>query len=266
MPDGGLATIPGVEALRAVDGPLFAVIGVFDGLHRGHQYLLRHLVLEADGRSARPTVITFDHHPDEVILGAAPPLLLDPADRLRLLGEAGVEVVVIQHFDAAVRATEYDDFLHLITARTRLAGLLMTPDARFGHDRRGSPETVAELGRRDGFDLVVVPPFEVEGRSVRSADIRAAIAAGDLATAERLLGRPYSIVGRAARHDGAAGTLVTSVPPRAVPPDGVWPGLIRPWPDRGGASTVAADVRLEDGELRVMHDIAGTVEVAFATG
>ena len=64
-------------------------------------------------------MITFDAHPDEVILGAAPPLLLDPAERLRLLGEAGVDVVVVQHFDAALRATAYDAFVHRITARTR---------------------------------------------------------------------------------------------------------------------------------------------------
>ena len=110
MPDGSPVTIAGVDGLGRDDGPIFAVIGVFDGIHLGHRYLLRHLVLEAAAH-ARATVITFDSHPDEVILGAAPPLLLDPVDRLRMLGEAGVEVVVVQHFDAALRATEYDDFI-----------------------------------------------------------------------------------------------------------------------------------------------------------
>ena len=197
MPDGGRdpVTIGGVDGLARDDGPIFAVIGVFDGIHRGHQYLLRHLDLQAAAHHARPTVITFDAHPDEVILGAAPPLLLDPEERLRLLGEAGVEVVVVQHFDAALRATEYDAFLERITARTRLAGLLMTPDAAFGHDRRGTPETVAALGASQGFDLVVRPPFLVDGRPVRSSDVRAAIAAGDLAEAERLLGRPHAVTG-----------------------------------------------------------------------
>jgi riboflavin kinase/FMN adenylyltransferase len=195
VPDGELARIDGVDRLGAGHGPIFAVIGVFDGLHLGHQYLLRHLVDESGQRHARPTVITFDSHPDEVILGAAPPLLLDPADRLRLLGEAGVGVVVVQHFDAALRATEYDDFVHRITSRTRLAGLLMTPDAAFGHDRRGTPETVGALGAREGFDVVVVAPFEVDGRSVRSSDVRAAISGGHLDEAERLLGRPHAVTG-----------------------------------------------------------------------
>jgi riboflavin kinase/FMN adenylyltransferase len=193
--DRGPLPVAGVEGLRATDGPIFAVIGVFDGIHRGHRYLLRHLDLEADRRRARPAVITFDAHPDEVILGAAPPLLLDADERLRLLGDAGVEIVVVQHFDAALRATEYDAFIGRITSRTRLAGLLMTPDAAFGHDRRGTPETVAALGAQQGFDLVVVPPLLVDGHAVRSSDIRAAIAAGDLAGAEALLGRPHAALG-----------------------------------------------------------------------
>jgi riboflavin kinase / FMN adenylyltransferase len=195
VPDRDPVTVAGVEGLRSGDGPIFAVIGVFDGIHRGHQYLLRHLHLQAEQHQARPTVITFDAHPDEVILGAAPPLLLDPAERLRLLGEARVEVVVVQHFDSALRATEYDEFLGRITSRTRLAGLLMTPDAAFGHDRRGTPETVAALGERQGFDLVVRPPFLIDDRPVRSSDIRAAIADGSLDEAEHLLGRPHAVSG-----------------------------------------------------------------------
>ncbi len=229
MPDRPIEVHGGVDALQPEHGPLFAVIGVFDGIHLGHQYLLRHLVDEARGRSARPSVVTFDSHPDEVILGVAPPLILDPMERVRMLEDAGVEVVVIQHFDAALRSTEYDSFIRRISARTRLSGLLMTPDAAFGHDRRGTPEAVRALGERDGFDLVVVPTFALDGRSVRSSDVRAAIVAGDLEAAERLLGRPYSIVGET----GPSGTLRFEMPV-ATPPAGEYrvsvkqqPGTIR---------------------------------------
>jgi riboflavin kinase / FMN adenylyltransferase len=215
MPDASVTVVAGVDELEAPDGPLFAVIGVFDGIHLGHQYLLRHLVTEARSRRARPSVITFDSHPDEILVGAAPPLLLDPEERIRLLEEAGVEVIVVQHFDAALRMTEYDDFIHRIAARTRLAGLLMTPDAAFGHDRRGTPDAVAALGAADGFDLVVAPPFEIDGRAVRSSDIRSAIGSGALGRAEELLGRPYSIV--ATCRDG--GSLGFGMPV-ALPPAG----------------------------------------------
>jgi riboflavin kinase/FMN adenylyltransferase len=208
MSDAAIDVVGGVDGLREEHGPLFAVIGVFDGIHLGHRYLLGRLVEEARSRGARPCVITFDSHPDEILVGAAPPLLLDPAERVRMLGEAGVEVVVVQHFDAALRSTEYDEFIHRITSRTPLAGILMTPDAAFGHDRRGTPDAVGALGELDGFDLVVAPPFALDGRSVRSSDVRTAIAAGDFRTAQRLLGRPYAVVGEVGRD----GTLRFDMP------------------------------------------------------
>jgi riboflavin kinase/FMN adenylyltransferase len=190
-----MRTVTGRTELGPEDGPLVAVVGVFDGLHLGHAYLVEHLIAEARRRAARPTVITFDAHPDAVLLGHAPPLLMDPGERLERLGDAGVEVVVVEHFDDALRRTPYDVFIDGITSRCGLAALVMTPDAAFGHDRAGTPATLAELGRRTGFEVVVVPPFALDGREIRSSDIRAAIAAGDVAAAERLLGRPYAVVG-----------------------------------------------------------------------
>jgi riboflavin kinase/FMN adenylyltransferase len=227
--------VEGVEGLNAGHGRLFLVIGVFDGLHRGHAYLLDHLTREAAKRDARPAVITFDHHPDEVIRGSAPPLLLHPAERLELFEDAGVAVTVVQHFDEAVRRTPYDAFVGAIGSRVDLAGFLMTPDAAFGFERRGTPEAVAELGRRDGFDVVVVPPFTLDGRPVRSSEIRSAIAAGDLATAKELLGREITMTGLA-RSDGR-GTALEFDMPVALPPAGTY-----------RASTDGRDVELEVDE------------------
>lgn len=220
----------GRTGLSADDGPLLVAVGVFDGLHRGHAWLLDHLVREALARDARPAVITFDAHPDAVLLGHAPPLLMDPAERLERLAGAGVELVVVEHFDDALRKTPYDAFIAGITDRCPLVGLVMTPDAAFGHERAGTPPAVAALGDRDGFEVVVVPPFALDGREVRSSDIRAAIGAGDLATAERLLGRPYALVGTT---DGAG--RVTFEMPVALPPPGRYA-------TRRGALVVADDV------------------------
>ena len=161
--------VQGVDALRPSLGPVFVVIGVFDGMHLGHGYLLEHLASEARRRDAEPTVITFDHHPDEVLMGRAPALLLDPDERLERLEAAGVAVTVVQHFDKALRETPYDRFIERIRAHVELNGFLMTPDAAFGFERRGTPATVTELGARDGFDVVVVPPFTLEGEEVREA-------------------------------------------------------------------------------------------------
>ena len=212
--------VAGVASLRPEHGPVFAVIGVFDGLHRGHRYLLEHLVREAAARDARPTVITFDHHPDEVLTGTAPPLLLDPDERLERLASARVAVTVVQHFDEVVRRTPYAAFIEAIRSRTALAGLLMTPDAAFGFERRGTPDAVAELGVGEGFDVVVVPTFDLDGRSIRSSDIRSAIASGDLGAAGELLGRPVSLRGRS-----VDGRLAFDWP-LALPPDGDYPCVV----------------------------------------
>ena len=211
--------VEGVDALRPDVGPVFVVVGVFDGLHIGHAYLLRHLVSEAAARAARPTVITFDHHPDEVLVGQAPPLLLDPVERLERLEAAGVEVTVVQHFDAALRSTPYDAFVEGIRSHVALTGFLMTPDAAFGFERRGTPAALASLGARAGFEVVVVPPFTIDGQDVRSSTIRAAIAAGDLATAGALLGRPVTMSGTVGDSADGGSRLIFELP-MALPPDG----------------------------------------------
>jgi riboflavin kinase/FMN adenylyltransferase len=208
----------GIERLEASLGRLFAVVGVFDGLHRGHAYLLEALVREAAVRGARPAVVTFDHHPDEVITGTAPPLLCDPAERLERLADAGVAVTVVQHFDRALRETPFDRFVRSIAERTQLAGFLMTPDSAFGFQRGGTPATVAALGQQLGYEVAIVPPFSLDGRPVSSSEIRAAIAAGQLAAAARLLGRPYAVVGRGSR--ASRDPVLTFDMPVALPPPG----------------------------------------------
>jgi riboflavin kinase/FMN adenylyltransferase len=242
--------VTGVDGLRAGHGPIFAVIGVFDGLHRGHVYLLDHLVREALRRAARPTVITFDHHPDEVLTGSAPPLLLHPDERLERLADAGVEVTVVQHFDDAVRRTPYDTFLETIRSRTSLAGLLMTPDAAFGYERAGTPAAIGLLGERDGFDLVVIDPFTIDGTPVRSTDIRSAIERGDLAGARRLLGRPVGLRGE------CAADRVSFEWPMAMPPDGSYAARVdgRPAMVTVHAATVRLPEGMPDGTVRLEFD------------
>lgn len=242
-----MKTVAGVEALRPEHGPIFAVVGVFDGLHQGHVYLLDHLVREALARDARPCVITFDHHPDEVLTGSAPPLLLHPDERLDRLAEAGVDIIVMQHFDDSVRRTTYDDFIATIRRGTELGGLLMTPDSAFGFQRRGTAEAVGALGREEGFDVVVIDPFSLDGSPVSSSEIRKAIERGDLATAERLLGRPVGLRGEL--RDGVA----TFDWPMAMPPDGDYRGRIdgRPANMTVQDGTVRLGLPMEDGPFRL---------------
>jgi len=240
----------GVERLAPSLGPVFVVVGVFDGLHLGHAYLLRHLVAEAARHGADPMVITFDHHPDQILIGNAPPLLIDPNERLERLAAAGVAVTVVQHFDDDLRRTSYDTFIEQIRARLELRGFVMTPDAAFGFERRGTPEALATLGERDGFEVVVVPPFDLDGRHVRSSEIRDLIRGGDLAGAAQLLGRPVTLTGAL----DATGLLGFELP-MAVPPDGRYEVTV------AGLPTVG-DVR--DGEIHLPKSTTtGRVSVAF---
>lgn len=238
----------GLAHLPTSEEPVFVVIGVFDGLHLGHAYLLEHLVSEAQRRSARPVVITFDHHPDEILTGSAPPLLCDPDERLERLAASGVDTTVVAHFDQQLRETTYDAFVEMIAARAPIAGFLMTPDAAFGYKRAGTPATLARLGERVGFEVVVVPPFELDGRAVRSTDVRKAIAAGDLATAAALLGRAHCVVGQAVDRASGPGSLLRFPLPVALPPDGAYEVEVGPVHatavDR--ASIEAGSVWLED--------------------
>jgi riboflavin kinase / FMN adenylyltransferase len=262
--DQGMRVVHGVQQLTSDVGPVFVVIGVFDGLHLGHAYLLRHLVDEAGSRQAAPTVITFDHHPDEVLTGKAPPLLLDPRERLDRLSAAAVRVTVVEHFDEALRQTPYDAFVERIRERVDLRGFLMTPDAAFGYERRGTPETLAELGDRLGFDVAVVPPFSLAGRAVRSSEIRSEIAAGNLAAAAELLGRPISYTGTVA-DEGPDGVGLEFELPLALPPAGEYAGTVdgqtcRLRIDRG-IVYLRADVAL--GALVTVH-VTGEVTAALA--
>ena len=254
--------LAGVASLRPEHGPLLLVVGVFDGLHRGHAYLLRELRRASARMGVAPAVLTFDHHPDEIVAGAAPPLLCDPDERLARLAQAGVEVTIVEHFDEALRRTPYDAFVESIQARTRLAGLLMTPDAAFGHERRGTPATLAALGARAGFQVVVVPPFEIDGRQVRSAEIRSAIASGDLAAARALLGRRVAVTGEIAGRTraGQAGTLRFAVPV-ALPPPGRYAATLEPaiTPGAPPARPHAVLVRVDQAGTLDVHARAGAL-------
>ena len=268
---GPRPVVYGVSALRPEHGPLLVVVGVFDGLHRGHAYLLRELRRAAGRLGAVPAVLTFDHHPDEIIAGAAPPLLCDPDERLARFVRAGVAVTIVQHFDEALRRTPYDAFVESIRARTGLAGFLMTPDAAFGHERHGTPTALAVLGERDGFAVVVVPPFDLGGRPVRSTEIRTAIATGDLVTARALLGRRVAVTGEIAdrSRDGREAALRFGVPV-ALPPAGAYAATLEPAiaprdsPGRPRAATVHVG---RDGTLRARSrsgmPVRGRVRIAF---
>jgi len=231
-----MEVVAGIDELTPDLGRLHLAVGVFDGLHRGHQYLLRELRKAAARAGARPAIVTFDAHPEEVIEGLAPPLLCDPDERLVRLEAAGIEVAVVQHFDHALRTTTYDEFVARIASHVDLAGFAMTPDAAFGFERHGTPEALTELGARKGFAVTLVSSYLLDGEQVRSSEIRRRVTAGDLAGARRLLGRPLDVTGTIEAAEGidgataATGQRLTFDVPVCLPPDGTYAVLLgRGW-------------------------------------
>ena len=265
--------VPGVDELRPEMGRLYVAVGVFDGLHRGHLFLLRELRHAAARANARPAVITFDAHPEEVVLGLAPALLCDPDERLVRLAAAGAEVTVVQHFDHALRTTTYQEFVARIRRRVDLAGFVMTPDAAFGYGRQGTPEALTLLGREEGFEVAVVHSLLLDGEQVRSSEIRKRVTAGDLVAAGRMLGRPLSVTGRIEEMAGVEDAVrIRFDLPVVLPPDGRYSVLVgAPWQadapplraDRAATAVVEGEcLRLEDGSWAASPE---RLRVVFAT-
>ncbi|MET0772878.1 MAG: FAD synthetase family protein [Candidatus Limnocylindrales bacterium] len=172
-----------------------ATVGVFDGVHLGHVHVLERLRALAEELRAVPVAITFEPHPQAVITGRAPDLICDPQDKVARMADAGAGVVVVQRFDEAFRSQTAEAFLERLARGRELVGLVMSHESAFGRDRQGTVDTVQRLAARDGWRLVEVDTLEVDGAPVSSSRIRACLGAGDLAAAERMLGRAYRVPG-----------------------------------------------------------------------
>lgn len=168
-------------------------IGVFDGVHLGHQTILRANVERARDLGARPTVVTFARHPKKVLLGRAPRTLTSLEHRLELFRRAGIEHTVALRFDEELRETSARDFVDGLLVRGLGArAFVLGFDSKFGKDRAGTPEFLMELGHR----VQVVGKVSVGDRAISSTAIREAVELGDLAGASRMLGRPVTLYGQ----------------------------------------------------------------------
>ncbi|MBL7140645.1 MAG: bifunctional riboflavin kinase/FAD synthetase, partial [Planctomycetes bacterium] len=180
----------------AVKGGVLTV-GVFDGVHLGHQAVLGRTVARAGDLGAAATVFTFHPHPLEVLQpGEAPPLIQTFGQKLEMMRAVGVAAVLWPRDTAGILAMTPEGFIRTV-ARDALAVRAMVEGQgfRFGAGGAGDPALLADLGRACGFDVEFVGAVEVDGRRVSSTRIREAIAAGRVDEAGRCLGRPYSYVG-----------------------------------------------------------------------
>jgi riboflavin kinase/FMN adenylyltransferase len=204
-------------------------VGTFDGVHRGHQEIVHQLSTKAHQLGNQAIVLTFYPHP-AVVLGKRPDpfYLTNPDERAALLSEFGADVVITLQFDHQLASTTAHDFISRLDRHLGMRHLVVGQGFALGKDREGNAERLAELGIEFGYTLEVFPPIQIEGETVSSSRIRAALADGDVNLVTHLLGRPFTVSGRVIPGDGRGHTI--GIPTanldlwaeRAIPKAGVY--------------------------------------------
>lgn len=222
---------------RGQPGGSVVSIGVFDGVHLGHQAILAANRVRARELGASPTVVTFRGHPKGVLLGHEPRTLTSLQHRLDLFRRCGIEHTLVLTFDQHLRDVSAEEFVsRFLVEGLRARAFVLGFDSKFGHDRRGTPAWLRDAG----FDVTIVERVLVGERAVSSTAIREAVELGDLEGARRMLGRPVSVLGTVVRGDAIGRTLGfptanLDLHHELHPPPGVYFGWVRRVP----ASTAA---------------------------
>lgn len=257
--------------LAAAGRPVALAIGVFDGVHLGHQEVIRRTVAAARRADGPAVVATFDRHPNAIVAPErTPPAILPASLRLRAFAALGVDATWLIRFDAAFSRQTGEEFVRrLVAGFGRVAHICVGRDFHFGWRRSGDVDLLRRLGEQLGFTTEAVPPQTLAGRTLSSTGVRELIRQGALDEAARWLGRPYQLAGPVVRGDGLGRklgfpTANLEVSGLQLPPPGVhaaW--ALRPegWQPAvmniGTRPTVAAAA----GELRVeVHVLTGRGE------
>ncbi len=214
--------------------PSAVAVGVFDGLHRGHQHVLAEVCALSSAATAAATAVTFDPHPATVLDPPHAPHLLGTIDqRLEGMARLGMDQVRVVHFDHALASESAEEFIErVLVAQLRAHDVVVGEDFRFGHERRGDVTLLRAHGERLGFR---VHPARIEGDEDRwsSTAVRAALTRGDLERANRILGRPFTLRGVVVRGDARGATLgfatanLESDARQQLPARGVYAGAAR---------------------------------------
>ncbi|MBI2983282.1 MAG: bifunctional riboflavin kinase/FAD synthetase [Chloroflexi bacterium] len=225
-------------------GPLHLAIGVFDGVHRGHQQLIVVLRTAAERDGALPIAATFDPLPIQVLAPGAPPsALTDAAERAELLARAGAEAVVLFPSSASFLGIPAREFVSRLAAAGDVRRIVVGPDFHFGHQREGDVALLRHLGGERGWTVEVIAPVMADGTVISSTRIRNLLVAGDVKGAAELLGRPYAVRGRIAHGDKRGRALgyptinVATPPERLLPRDGIYATWVVVGSERRRAAT-----------------------------
>lgn len=188
----------------SLDGQSVVTVGTFDGVHRAHREIVREVVHRAQAINARSVVITFYPHPRDVVGTGEPVRLLTTIEeRTSLLGELGVDVLLVVPFTYEFsRQTPQQFYVRYVVKGARAAEVVVGYDHMFGRDREAGVEEVISIGKSFNFSVFAVHPLSVDGEVVSSTVIRTALESGDVARAGKFLGYPYSVSGKVVQGDG----------------------------------------------------------------
>ena len=218
-----------VPELSPLPGPLFLAIGVFDGVHLGHQAVISTSAEHARAENGTAVVVTFDPHPEKVLRPEkAPHLLTATAHKIALIRTLGVRHLLIIAFDKQFAATEPEDFVQQLVQHSKpLREICVGHEWSFGKNRRGNLQLLTKLGANFDFNVVGIRPVTVNGEIVSSTTIRRAVEAGDFKKAAVMLGREYTILGTVVHGDDLGKkigfqTANLSAHSEQFPPNGVY--------------------------------------------
>lgn len=211
-----------------------AAVGMYDGVHRGHRFLLNYLRLEGEARGLKPAAVTFENHPMSLVRPEqAPRLLQTPEAKFAMLQGAGARDVIVLDFDDAMRRLPAKDFLKMLKRRWAIDTLVLGFNNRFGCDR---PDTLAqyrEIGEKIGVEVIRAPEFRAVDAPVSSSIIRGLVSEGKMREAEALLGRRYTLTGMVVHGRQLGRTIgfptanlnIYGKVPLLVPGNGVYVGI-----------------------------------------
>jgi riboflavin kinase / FMN adenylyltransferase len=218
----------GIENAR-IARPTVLTLGVFDGLHLGHQLVMRTVLERAQAVGAVPTVITFDPHPRAVLHPeSAPPLLQTFDQKIEAFGVLGIEQVIVIRFNRAFAEIEAEDFLRdVVGERLQAREVYLGRGFAFGRGRKGNIELLKEVSERLGFRAEEVAEVRLRGQRISSSAIRRLLAEGRVNLARRMLGRPYGVEGRVVHGEERGRTIgfpTANLHPqnRVIPRSGVY--------------------------------------------
>jgi riboflavin kinase/FMN adenylyltransferase len=218
-------------SLGSLPGPVYLAIGIFDGVHRGHRALIEEAQADAKKTGGTAVVMTFEPHPMMFFQRSEPPLRLsNPRHKELLLERQGVTHLAVIPFEATRAGQTAEQFVEDLRASCRpLGGVVVGADWKFGKGRTGDVALLEKLG---GFEVDGIPAVTLDGEVISSTAIRLAVARGDLAFAERALGRPYSVFGKVVHGSGAGHklgfpTANIDAAGYQLPPDGVYAARAR---------------------------------------